>query len=358
MRLFATLVSIRADPPTGNTRHPDGGPSGLLTVVRVRAGDGAKGVLLPRRLACIAAILSCVLAGGGVAVAQTSSTTQFQTTYRAYNVYDNWKWWQPDKCVQNQPIYGSEPAAAGRYPVMLYMHSALADWAGNVEGPRTVELAAQQGFVAAAVTYDSWLAIDFPTIDGNAKCMFSPSSGNALAGVCARPKADCSNGVVVVGFSVGAAIAGRANNFAPQVRAAWLIGVNGPASPAALAAPEGTRALPNDRLRITTGRSDVEVRDPTTGQVSGIDLTALNKLTGLSCSTSPCVRTDDSGYYIVGHAEVADGVADHCYWLNLDLQVPSNSCTSNPTFDPGFRPPSTTPWSLIRNLAWLRAKLG
>jgi hypothetical protein len=315
----------------------------LLTVVVVRAGDWAKGVLVLRRLVGVAAILSCLVTGVGVAAAQTSSTTEFQTTYRAYNAWE----WLPDKCRLTQPIYGSEPSAPGRYPVLLYLHGILADWFGNDEGRRVAELAVGQGFVTAAFTYDSWVVNSISGIDGNARCMFSPNStGNALANVCARPKADCSRGVVVAGFSAGGAIAARAKNFAPQVRAAWLLGVNGPAIPEAVAAPAGSRALPNNRIRIFVGRSEV------------VDLTALNRLTGLNCSASPCVGPDGSGYYVVEHSEVADRVADHCWWQSVNPVVPTNSCTSPPTFDPGFPPPSTRPWSLITNLDWLRTKLG
>jgi hypothetical protein len=251
-----------------------------------------------------------------------------------HNKWDDWKWWLPDKCAQTQAVYGSEPSAPGRYPVLLYLHSALADWNGNVEGRRTVELAAAQGFVAAAVSYDSWVVYNQPDVlDGNAKCIFSPgSAGNALASVCARPQADCSKGVLVAGASVGGLIAARAANFAPQVRAAWLIGVNGPAIQPLFAVPAGTRALPNDRLRINVGRGDV---------AGG--LAALNQMTGMGCSTSPCLRADGSGYYVVEHSEVADGVADHCYWQSVNTSAPYNSCTGNPTFDPGFRPPSTRP---------------
>lgn len=89
------------------------------------------------------------------------------------------------------------------------------------------------------------------------------------------------------------------------------------------------------------GRSDVT------------DLTALNKLTGLNCSASPCLRPDGSGYYVVEHSEVADGVADHCWWQSVNTWVPSNSCSWSPTFDPGFTQPGGTSWSLPANLDWL-----
>jgi hypothetical protein len=310
-----------------------------------------------RRLAGIAAAASCLLLGLG-ATAVASSTVPFEGSYRAYNLWDGWKSSEADKCTKIQPIYGSEPAIAGRYPVVLYMHGTLADWGGNAEGRRFVEFAAAQGFVAAAFTY-GLVAPTQASIDGHAKCMFgSGSPGNGLAYVCARAKADCTNGVAVAGFSAGGAMAVRAKNFSAQVRAAWVIGVHAPAPAAALAEPVGTRALPNDRLRINVGRSDVEVKDPATGRVAGVDLTALNQLTGMSCPASPCLRPDGSGYYVVQHTEVADGVADHCYWQRVNMLVPTNSCTWNPTFDPGFPPPSTTPWSLIAGLTWLRTKLG
>jgi hypothetical protein len=93
------------------------------------------------------------------------------------------------------------------------------------------------------------------------------------------------------------------------------------------------------------GRSDV------------VDLTALNRLTGLNCSASPCVGPGGSGYYVVQHAEVADRVADHCWWQSVNLGVPTNSCTWSPTFDPGFPPPGGAPWSLTTNLNWLRTTL-
>ena len=286
-------------------------------------------------------------AGVGPAAGQTSSTVQFQSSYRAYNYWDEWNSSLPDKCTLSQPIYGSEPAAPGRYPVLLYVHGILADWGGNVEGRRVAELAASQGFVTAGFTYESWVVNSIPSIDGNARCMFSPGSrGNALANICARPKADCSTGVAVAGFSAGGAIAARARNFASQVRGAWLLGVNGPAIPEALATPAGSRTLANNRIRIFAGRSDVA------------DLTPLNRLTGQNCSASPCFRPNGSGYYVVQHSEVADGVADHCWWQSVTQWAPTNSCTWNPTFDPRFTPLGGAPWSLTTNLNWLRRTLG
>jgi hypothetical protein len=314
--------------------------------------------LRARRIACACLAVACTPAClAGTAAAQ-APVTAFSATYRAYNVWDDWKWWQPDKCVQTQPVAGFEPAATGRHPVVVYLHGALADWAGNAEGQAVARAAAGEGFVAAAVSYDSAMATGPAVIDGNAKCVFSPDQpANVLAPLCARPKADCSRGVLVAGFSAGGAVAGRAANFSSRVRAAWLIGVSGPAIPEATAAPAGTRALADARLRVTVGRGDVERRDAA-GLVSA-DLTALRAITGSSCTGAHCLRADGSGFYIVEHGEVADGVADHCFWMRVNLASPADSCTTAaPPMDPGFKPPATTPWSLRANLAWLRTRLG
>lgn len=304
-------------------------------------------------MVAVSCLLPCAVAGAQAPV------VSFDGTYRAYSLWDAWRGPQ-DACTQTQRIQGREPAGPGRFPVLLYLHGTLADWGGNKEGARIAELAASRGFVAAALTYDSWVASIPDTIDGNARCMVAPGSGgDALAQICARPKADCSLGVAVAGFSAGGAIAGRAANFDARIRAAWLMGVNGsPAAPAAgVAVPAGTRRLPDTRLRIAIGRSDVEVRDPVTGQVS-MDLRGLNQMTGQHCTSSPCLRANGSGYSVVQHSEVLDGVADHCWWMSDNRVVPSNGCTWDPPLEPGFRPPSSGPWSAIAGIDWLRSRLG
>ena len=63
-------------------------------------------------------MLALLTTGVGTAAGQISSTVQFQSSYRAYGYWDDWKWWLPDKCTLTQPIYGSEPSAPGRYPVL------------------------------------------------------------------------------------------------------------------------------------------------------------------------------------------------------------------------------------------------
>ncbi|QEC48338.1 hypothetical protein FSW04_12685 [Baekduia soli] len=269
----------------------------------------------------------------------------FTDTYRDFDVYTDEA---QQACSETEGVYGAEPAAAGRYPVLVYVHGSAADWEGNLEGQAVAAAAAAQGFVVAAFTYDSTATGLWPPfMDGHARCMFDAAQpGNGLAKVCARAKADCSRGVLVSGFSQGGVIAALARNHSAMVRAAWLIGVNTPIEAATLAAPSGTRALPDDRVRITIGRADVDTLD------------ALNQLTGQSCAASPCLRADGSGYDVVEHSQVADGFADHCFWESSTPSWPYWSCASPPTFDPGFASPSTLPWSLATNLTWLRGKLG
>lgn len=276
------------------------------------------------------------LAFGAASTAQ-AATVQSTATYPGYNV---WNWFGADKCnAAAQGIQISEPAVDGKYPVAVYVHGTTGDWGPNTEGKRIAQTFAEAGFVAAAPKYDSLLTNSPSGVDGHANCIFNPSKpASVVTKLCARAKADCSKGVVAVGFSQGGAIVARSKNFNSGVRAAVGMGVSGPDISAAIATPTGTRALPNDRLRIHLGQSDF--------QSAGAGNATLNKLTGQTCSGFNCLRADGSGYYVVSHAEVQDKVADHCYW-----QV--NGCSFDPVFDPGFAVPNTGPWSLLATRNWL-----
>jgi Chlorophyllase len=323
------------------------------------AREGSPRRILSRSACVMAVALSAALGAPPATVAEGLPTAQSQATYAAFDPWVSSDSSQPDKCQETKSIYISQPDAGGRYPVLFYLHGTMSDWGQNAEGQLVAQLAAAQGFVAAAVTYDSWVTAYTPSgIDGHAECIFgAANSSSALARVCALPKADCSGGVLVSGFSQGGAIAVRAANFSSQVRAAWTIGVNGPAISQALAAPAGDRKLPNERLRMNVGQSDVQVTDPTTGRPTGLDFGALNAMTGMRCVASPCLGPTGSGYVVVQNAEVADGIADHCYWQSVNSADPADSCTWFPELDPGFPPPGSASWSLLANLQWLRAQL-
>ena len=302
----------------------------------------------------IMAIAAAVLAIAPAAAAPPAASAQlpivqFQGTYSGSLPYINWAWWltPSQKCLETQPFYGSEPAAPGQYPVIVYLHGNLADWGNNVEGQRFAQLAAAHGFVAAAFSYDSWLTWGSPAdFDQHAHCMFSSSHpGNAIAQICARPKANCSNGFVLAGFSQGAAIAGRTKNLNPAVQAVWGMGLSGPNIPEARATPSGTRALPNNKLRINVGQNDI-----VTNSAGVPDLSALNAMTGQSCTAFNCLRADGSGYYVVSNSEVSSGLATHCY------QFVNPACSLTPTFNSQFIG-GTLPWSLTPNLSWAAAQI-
>jgi hypothetical protein len=206
-----------------------------------------------------------------------------------------------------------------------------------------------------AVTYDSASTNNLAGYQGHAYCMFNQShTGSALTSACAVAGADCSRGALVAGFSEGGAISVIAKNYTSNVNAVWALGLSATMLPSytvpanMVASPGGTRALPNNKLVVNMGQtSNVFTRN-----LNSFDLPSLKKLTGLDCGSSfQCVQ-NGNGYYVVQNSEVADGVADHCYWEG------NGGCSITPTnFDPAFQPPATAPWSMIRNLDWLRSQL-
>jgi hypothetical protein len=273
-----------------------------------------------------------------VAVTVAPARAQISDTYAGL---DPWSW-APDPCTASQGLVVYEPEAPGRYPVLLYMSGTTSDWDGGatLEGRKVASEAAGLGFVAAAVRYDSWITNSPSGVDGHARCMFRVGPSSALSKLCARAKADCSLGVFSGGHSQGGAIAARSANVSPLVRAGLLLGVSGPNIPEARAAPNGTRMLPNDRIRIVTGVRDV-----------GTDYSTMNAISGRNCTVPQCLAADGSGYYVVQDQETADGVADHCYHH-------AGGCNWYPTFDAHWAPPSERPWALLPGLRWLTRYAG
>jgi dienelactone hydrolase len=270
-------------------------------------------------------------------IGRSARAATFTDTYQRYNV-----WWPG--CNIQGGLYGNEPDTGSGYPVFVWAMGSYGSYNG-VEAQKFTREAAARGFVAGSASYDSVEGLSDAAIDGKARCIYNGSvPASAVARLCARPKADCSKGIVGAGFSQGGAITLRAANHDARVRAAYALGVSGPLNPGLIAQPAGVRALPNDRLRITTGQKDVE-RSGTS---------ALDAITGNGCAPNwgPCFRGDGSGYYIVQNFEVADGVADHCFFEG------GGKCSVNPPFDPNWPPPSQVPWALAPNLDWLKAHTG
>src|SRR3954451_13491878 len=109
--------------------------------------------------------------------------------------------------------------------------------------------------------------------------------------------------------------------------------------------PSGTRALPGSALRIVDGLADVppDRRDE------------LNDVTGQSCDTAAfdCLAPDGSGWYVVQNDQVANGLADHCFFMGGSDWT---SCTPTPAFDPTWLTSTTEPWALQPALDWLPSR--
>ena len=288
----------------------------------------------------------------------------FQTSYKGYNTSTSWMSWLSDaqRCSKTQKIYGAKPVAAGDYPVLIYLHGATADWSGNREGREFIERAAAQGFIALAPTYKSGGKINERRISRHAYCMFDQNHPNdAMTAICKTADADCTKGVLVAGFSQGGTTALVAKNYNSSVKAVWTLGVSAyiyykeDIPKDAITIPNGTRLLPNNKLVMNIGQAtDLKTKD-----LISADLPSLKAISGKDCGNSyECLKADGSGYYIVKNSEIKDGVADHCYWLRVNSWSKGLSCTIWPSkFDPGFQPPATTEWSIVRNLEWLRSQL-
>lgn len=315
-----------------------------------------------------------VVAGALIATDITSKANQqaplpvetFKTTYKGYRTSTSWmkKPTLAERCTDTETIYGAKPKNPGTYPVLVYVHGTFADWSNNQEGRKFIEQAASLGFVAMAITYSSSSSMNEAGIQRHAYCMFnqSHSSKNAASVMCSIQGADCSKGLLVTGFSQGAGIATVAKNYNQNVKAVWAIGLSAYIYPKekiptdTLPAPYGTRSLPNDKLVINMG----EASNLSTKKPLPVDIPSLKQMTGVNCGNSyDCVRSDGSGYYLVSNTEIKDKVADHAYWMKVNSSWSKGlSFTFYPkTFDPGFNVTSTTKWSMLTNLNWLRSQL-
>lgn len=312
---------------------------------------------MKKLLYLLTALLTLVtLTGAPQAYAQTPVPVQtFTTTYSAFKPSTSATLPAAQRCATTMNLYGARPADNASYPVLLYLPGTYGDYT-DVEGKTFVQHAAAQGFIAMAVEYDSTSTNTLAGYQGHAFCMFDQNHpGSALTSACAVSGADCSKGALVSGFSQGGAIAIISKNYTPNVNAVWSIGVSAYIYPNdtvptnALAAPGGTCVLPNNKLVMNIGQA----RSALARNLNSNDLASLKSMAGANCGTSfQCLQTGGSGYYVVANSEVADGLAEHCYWEG------TGGCKLSPTdLEVGFVPPSTTQWSMIRNLDWLRNQL-
>jgi dienelactone hydrolase len=279
-----------------------------------------------RRSLARLALLAGLLAIAAPAVAK-ADPVEFSTTYSSFDSVAG--------CTSPHDLPGYAPGDGARHPVFIYVHGYTGDYAS--EWRIIAQEAARLGFVAGSPRYTSPLSVSRYAVEQHANCIFGAGPDSALSQLCARPDADCSKGVVVSGLSLGATIASRAANVSPNVRAAYIIGTFYGFETYMDAPPAGTRALPNDRLRITFGQRSVN------------NYNTMNAVTGRNCATQDCLAADGSGWYAVQDSQVYDGVADHCFHFY------SGGCYGQEEpFDPGWRPPSTNPWALDPALLWLK----
>ena len=282
--------------------------------------------------------------GGGPAEASVSFTASFKA-------HDSYAYFVENTCRLERSISGEEPDAAGKYPVLVYVHGTGAENGDLATGRAVMAAAAAAGFVAVAPTYVGGPTVSSPRgIDLQTRCMFDQSlPTTVLSAVCARPKADCTR-IVAAGHSQGGMITLRAANWANSVKAGWALGVFDNLFTNTFTSREngGTRGLSNARVRVVTGRDDMDLRPTDTWG-------SLNRFAGQSCGwgTVNCLRSDGSGWYVVPHAQPpagpTDGFADHCYMNENDTR-----CYDVMPVDPFWRNGSA-PWTLPSGLSWLQS---
>lgn len=283
-----------------------------------------------------------ILAGAAVIIGLFFSTsamalTSFTATYKGNSSSGT-------SCLYTKNISGKEPDAAGKYPVFLYFVGTGGSYSGATAMNAVTE-AANRGFVAATVEYSNGTFGSCSTIGNRAKCAFS-GTASAVATICARAKADCSKGIAVGGLSQGSIMATLAKNYEPRVRAAWAKGTMTSYSFYNLDScmNNGNHTIASTDLRVVNGESDTFGG----GSISSVRTESQN-VTGLSCGSTAtsCLRTDGSGWYIVRHAQVPDGEADHCYEMN-------GGC--NDVLDATYAS-TLDPWGVKANLDWLKSRV-
>lgn len=244
-------------------------------------------------------------------------------------------------------ITGYEPTAAGTYPVAVYTTGTYMPF-NDKDAQLFTQRMAARGFVAATVQY---VTDTYPTncsiMEAKARCIFdSASTESAIAKLCARPKADCSKGVVTAGFSQGANLATLARDYESRVRAVLAIGDVYKPSVLNLEAclKDSATVITASQMRAVSGEHD--------GYAGGTPDSVRSQLivvTGQSCASTAwdCLQSDGSGWYMVKDAQVADGEADHCFLLQ-------GGC-NQPNIDASFET-GTAPYSLNPSLDWLAGR--
>jgi hypothetical protein len=249
-----------------------------------------------------------------------------------------------DAAVTDDAYIGREPSS-GTHPVFIYLRGSLGNHAANVP-VEIIETAAERGFVAVSIDYID-TDLDLQDEDGSraqAECIYDLDEASSMASIaCARARADCGKGIVTMAHSQGGGYAIVAADVEPSVVAVanigWINGLNGGQLEASLNYPPlGTRVLPNAALRAYSGEAE------------SFSTTDLNERTGESCgAVLNCLNAHGSGWYKVPNADMNDGSADHCWFMQ-------SGCTESTIAVGWDTSPPTAPWHLRSIVAWLDSK--
>ncbi len=270
------------------------------------------------------------------------------------------------ECSARKSIKLYEPDLAGRFPVLLYFTGSWSAFTSNA-AMEVIKEAASQGFVAATVDYQN---NSLPSFCNNApgtyklRCIYSSSenSESAVAALCSRPKADCDGqGIVVVGFSQGGAIAAMGRNWEERIRGAWTMGYGDASASCDVHAAgqelgsSSVRMLDNDRIRLFRGLNES----------SSVDL--LNRLSGRDCSngSNSCLNGPlASGWFRPQMIDITASLNPnkHCFFqANGKNSLGTwKDCATPDALDPTWtsRPPNPSfPQGVYENIQWLKRSI-
>lgn len=208
---------------------------------------------------------------------------------------------------------GAAPDDAAGCPVFVWVPDTT-----NVHDSElcraVISRAAAKGFVAASVKFRDWM-FSPGGIDANARAIFGQHPESVVSQLAGHEAASASRGLVVAGFSQGAAIAARAAAHHVEARAAWLVGFN-----------EGAVSFQADSYRVVNGEHDMGRPEQR--------------------------NADGSGWWVVQDELVTDGHAGHAY-----LHAAEHLWSA-------WTPPEARWvslddwWTLNANLDWLKGRTG
>ena len=236
----------------------------------------------------------------------------------------------------------------GPYPVFMYAPGTYETYSDPLAMEFVIEMAAR-GFLAATVQYNNNETVQMcSTYTPRAQGIYDVNRSTSAAGVlCSLSQANCSKGIVTAGTSQGGVMAVLAGNYNPNVKAVYALSMSDFAKNANLSLPcvdKQNTVIPANRLTVVNG-----VADPIFGGQQPVE-----NVSGYTCpaGSTQCWGPDGSGagWYIVQNSQNKNGIAGHCYFLDVSGINP-NSCFG--IGDPSWLPPAAYNWSLGTNLDWL-----